>query len=241
MTIDAADCPSGMVGQKGEADLKKVLCVALTPMLLQCGPGGLPPIHPYTDDVGYSNPLGRYVPLESTDAGVGKPALQGSDYCRDLESRARMNAVRHDTNGFVFGGASLAAAGTGIALTAADDGTHGSLRKGVEIGLPLLAAALVPFAIAEFQRAGAADEFAGAATTAASATNDDKKKNDLCLTAHSAWDSSRASASKALLDKLAAESTGGAGGTGGTTATATAGSSTGGAAGTGGATTKAKK
>jgi hypothetical protein len=137
--------------------------------------------------------------------GVGTPEAEGRDFCHDVGSQARVNALGHETAGWFLGGFALGAAGVGVGVVASDQppDDHQAAKNRYKVTVaaaPLIAGLLAYLASGQFNKANASWSLAGSTTVAHDL--DDKKANAACNAAIAAWVGDEKGASKAFADAI---------------------------------------
>ena len=136
------------------------------------------------------------------DEYVPTPGNQGIDFCRNVESTARSSSIKNAKWGWFFGILSGASIGAGVVMTAGAYNDSDIYRVS-NASLPVLGALFGVAANALLTRSKDAGELA--ATAARSVNLKDEEANAQCNIAIASWNSSRSSASEALVDYLNAK------------------------------------
>ena len=152
----------------------------------------------------YKRPPERalFVSGAGEDKFTPTPGHQGIDFCRNVENTARVSSIKNAQWGWFFGILSGASIGAGVVMTAGAYNDSDIYRVS-NASLPVLGALFGVAANALLTRSKDAGELA--ATAARSVNLKDEEANVQCNIAIASWNSSRSSASEALLDYLNAK------------------------------------
>jgi hypothetical protein len=149
------------------------------------------------------------VPPSNPPKTAASERIDGYQFCKNVESSARLNAIDHRDSAWLLGGFALVLAGTDVGIAAteqpADNNPGGkNAYKAALVTLPLAASLFAYFASGQFDFAANSTNLASAAANAQNLKNEEDA-NDACNGALSSWDSGGTAASAAFANAVAAK------------------------------------